>query len=293
MKQSESRWACVVAVSLAALGIAGCAAPPASASVEPGAGEVAAVDPLQRLAVVGASASAGYGAFLPGAPEPVTLAKAMDAAVTDETVRFSTHASAFFFTRPTQLGPELLEEAIASDPTCLVAVDFLFWFCYGFLDAEGGRIDNESERLDLLEIGLGLLDAYGGPIVVGDLPDMSPAVGVMLSLSQLPEPETLKRANERIRAWADRRERVTVYPLSSLVEQVRSGAGVDLAGLVWTPEQARRFIQRDKLHPSVDGQLATAQIVLRLLDDRYEAVRPDDYLQNFDSVRAVLRERAP
>jgi len=189
--------------------------------------------------------------------------------------------------------PELLEEAIASDPTCLVAVDFLFWFCYGFLDAEGGRIDNESERLDLLEIGLGLLDAYGGPIVVGDLPDMSPAVGVMLSLSQLPEPETLKRANERIRAWADRRERVTVYPLSSLVEQVRSGAGVDLAGLVWTPEQARRFIQRDKLHPSVDGQLATAQIVLRLLDDRYEAVRPDDYLQNFDSVRAVLRERAP
>ena len=71
--------------------------------------------------------------------------------------------------------------------------------------------------MQLLERGLAQLNRIvdaGVPLVVGDVPDMSLAVGKMLSKAQMPKLETITLANERIRAWAKDKPRVAILPLA-------------------------------------------------------------------------------
>jgi len=268
-------------------------AEPATAEPDP-AGAAAPADPLARIAVVGASASAGYGAFLPGEQEAVSLARALESALTpDQTRTIALHASPFFFTRPHQFGPELLDAALADDPTLLVALDYLFWFCYGTIDETGGWMAGEAARLRSLEAGLDRLEQYDGPIIVGELPDMSPAIGGMLMRSQVPRPETLAKANQRIRAWAAERDNVIVFPLDALTRQIRAGEGVRLAGLRFNPDDAAKMIQPDRLHPSVEGQIATAILALKLVDDWSDEVAIEDYRIDQEAVRAALTPGTP
>lgn len=258
--------------------------PPAPAPAEPRAAESA----LSRVAVVGASASAGFLCLFPDHPVPVTFDRALRAVLADETpAEFSLHATPMFFTNARGIGPALLADALASKPTLLVAVDFLFWFAYGNVDAEGRWISDESQRLALFEAGLGLLEQFDGPMVVGDIPDMTPAIGLMLARSQVPEPGTLRALNARLRAWAGERPNVIVMPLGELIEGIRAGDGLTIASRSWDAQTARGFILPDNLHPSPQGQIASATIVADLLIAHVEGVDASHF--NVDSARAIAR----
>ncbi|MCP3902615.1 MAG: hypothetical protein GY715_03180 [Planctomycetes bacterium] len=221
---------------------------------------------LDRVAVVGASASSGFGARVDlqrGAT--VTRSKAdfatvLDALLTPEHERVTGHASMLFFRNPTKAGPSLLGKALQTEPTLVVGVDFLFWFGYGH-GSRSHPVRSESQRLEFLEVGLTLLEEVRCPLIVGDFPDMSPAIGLMLSRSQVPNTETLDALNERLRSWAASRPNVVVLPLADLLERMRSDHAFTVGGHRWPEGSATKLMQRDQLHPTALGLIALAQSV--------------------------------
>src|SRR5262249_14757945 len=154
-----------------------------------------------RPVVIGASLSAGFCLTH-------TFAQAFEASLagTHEPVR--SHASELLFLDARHTGANEAGEAADDVPSLVLAVDFLFWFGYGTFDAEGGGIDDEDERVALLERGLKLLEDFECPLVVSDFPDMSAAIGPMLVAEQVPKPETLARLSKRVREWAAPRKNV-------------------------------------------------------------------------------------
>ena len=219
-----------------------------------------------RVHFIGASASAGFGVRMPGARAGAGRGEAMTLARVAGLARVSAgevtgDATGMFFMSPLQTGEGQVEQSLAMDPppTLVVADDFLFWFTYGATDADRRPVRDESQRLATLERGLALLeriDARGIPLVVGDIPDMSPAVGRMLSRAQMPEAETIGRANARIREWARERPRVAVLPLARLVEDLRSGKPFTAGRRSWSESTDGPLIQRDQLHPTFAGTVA-------------------------------------
>ena len=133
-----------------------------------------------------------------------------------------------------------------------------------------------EDRLALLEVGLAQLDRITGPILVGDIPDMSSAVGRMLRKSQVPSPEAQQRANDRIRAWVAARPNARFFPLRALIERLRKGASFDIAGQTWTVADAKTLILPDRLHPSLDGLIALVAAIDEILaaDTALAAIRP-------------------
>jgi hypothetical protein len=207
---------------------------------------------LERVVVVGASLAAGFGARC-------TFAEAFTASL-----RAPLHpplglGEELFFTSPLTFGARQIEQALDVEPTLVVGIDFLFWFGYGTFDARGGSIEGEAERLELLEKGLSLLDELECPLVVGDFPDMSAAVGKMLAPAQMPELSTLPLLSKRVREWAAARGRTLVLPLSELVPalgtkgEIKYGRHVIPAGT--------KLLQPDQLHPTRDGLVFTALLV--------------------------------
>jgi hypothetical protein len=115
-------------------------------------------------------------------------------------------ASGLFFTNPGVMGSAQVDATLTQEPrvTMVFADDFLFWFVYGALSADRTPIKEESQRLQLLENGLAQLNRIvdaGVPLVVGDVPDMSLAVGKMLSKAQMPKLETIARGPRTSHAW--------------------------------------------------------------------------------------------
>jgi hypothetical protein len=219
-----------------------------------------------RVHFIGASATAGFGVRMPGARAGAGRGEAMTLARVAGLARVGAgevtgNATAMFFMSPLQTGEGQVEQALAMDPppTLVVADDFLFWFTYGATDSERRPVRDESQRIATLERGLALLeriDGRGIPLVVGDIPDMSPAVGRMLSRAQMPEADTIGRANARIREWARERPRVAVMPLARLVEDLRSGTPFTAGRRSWSESTDGPLIQRDQLHPTFAGTVA-------------------------------------
>lgn len=246
-----------------------------------------------RIACLGASATDGYFVSIP-APDgdggqtdiPITLGDIFRAGLPDSHA-VSCHASMFFFMRPMNVGPALLKKAEQHDPTVIIAVDWLFWYGYGNRDHAGQPIVDEDQRLELLDAGLNILDDVDVPLIVGDFPDMSPAVGRMISRSQMPEPESLTRLSERVRQWADERDHVHVFPMAEMVETLRRGEAVTFGRYEWSDDQAAGLIQDDELHPTLDGLIALAQAIVH----DYDAANDADLAATFNLDPAVVRAR--
>ncbi len=208
--------------------------------------------PLQQVVVIGASLSAGFGAERP-------FVDALEASLRVPHRPLLGLGDELFFTGPLQLGPLQVSTALDAEPTLVVALDFLFWFGYGTFDARGGAIELESERLELLERGLELLADIECPLVVGDFPDMSAAVGKMLSPEQMPQTSTLPLLSKRVREWAAGRKHTYVLPLSEIVPQLHSEGEVRIGRHTFS--SGARLLQPDQLHPTLDGLVALAQLV--------------------------------
>jgi hypothetical protein len=236
-----------------------------------------------RVHFIGASASAGFGVRTPGSRPGASRGEAMTLARVAGLARLDAgevtgDATGMFFMSPLATGEAQVGQALAMDPppTLVVAADFLFWFTYGATDAERRPVRDESQRLGTLERGLELLgriDAKGIPLVVGDVPDMSPAVGRMLSRAQMPDLGTIELANARIREWARGRPRVAVLPLARLVADLRSGEPFAAGRRSWSERADGPLIQRDQLHPTFAGTVALLARSEQAANDRLLGIR--------------------
>lgn len=245
---------------------------------------------LERIAVIGASVSDGF--LLPNEVDAmITVADVLRAAVRQPIDLPYRKSNMLFFRDPVQYGTRYVEEALAHDPTLVVGVDFLFWFGYGF------TVDEES-RLARLEQGLQLLARFDCPLVVGDFPDVREAarrgVGVhgapMISEWQVPQPGTLVRLNERLAAWAKERGNVHVLKLSRFLEQVRSGAAVEVRGNHWPAGSMATLLDKDLLHTTFEGTVALALVALDLLVKEDQAFPAEAFHWDKDVVKARALE---
>jgi len=224
--------------------------------------------PFRRIAVIGASASAGFGVSLEvridaerTRIEGITLGDVLQESGRGRLVILDL-ASSGFFTNPMRIGAASIERTRQWAPDLTIGLDFLFWYVYGSVDAKASPEQVRQVRLRDLEAGLAQLDRLGMPIVIGEVPDMSPAIGGMLSRRQVPSPGTLVAVNERIRSWAGEREDVVVVPLVQLTEGLRGEAALVIGEWTWdTDREDLDLLLPDRLHPSLDGLIALAQSV--------------------------------
>lgn len=267
-----------------------------------------AAELYRRVHVMGASASAGFGVRPPGARSGASRAEAMTIARIADLARLGDgevtgDATGLFFANPVAVGTAQVDALLAADPrpTIVFADDFLFWFTYGALDADRRPIKDESQRLALLERGLAQLDRVvdeGIPLVVGDVPNMSGAVGRMLSKAQMPQDATLSSANGRIRAWASAKPRVAVMPLARLVEDLREGKPFAAGRRTWSEADDGALIQRDRLHPTFAGSVALLACTEQAANERFLGVRQPNApgapaAFEHDPARIAAKARAP
>jgi hypothetical protein len=233
-----------------------------------------------RVAVIGASASAGFGCVYrekrddgdyAGSFRLIDMVKLacpeMQLVTTDV-------SSGFFFLKPVANGAQAAKRAQEFKPDCVVALDFLFWYLYGDDSADGTALKAEDDRLAKLERGLKELEAFTVPVLVGDLPDMSRAVGKMLSPAQMPAKDTLAKANARFAAWAKERANVRVLPLASMQRQLMEANTLEIEGKRLTGTKEMPLLQRDELHPAPLGMAGLACAVASEMKEALHA--PDD-----------------
>ncbi|MEZ6194111.1 MAG: carboxypeptidase-like regulatory domain-containing protein [Planctomycetota bacterium] len=236
------------------------AAPPASAqgpiegsNAAGGGAAVAPAPAAPRLAFVGASISAGFGNGL-------TLAKALEATTAQS---FTTVDASDLFTFSDEDAKSLagVEKALAAKPDAVVALDFLFWFAYGF-----GKPAYEDRKASL-ERGLALLERFECPIYVGLIPHITDASRAMLAAESVPSAEQLAKLDAVVKAWAEKREKVTLLPVPEWLTALKTGAEIDLFGAKQRYER-REILNADNLHLSRRGTLVAAALVARELAAR-------------------------
>ena len=202
-----------------------------------------------RIVMNGASASAGFNESEPfGGPttSKLRLNRYLDAALVAAHEPVRNFSSAMFFMQPEQQGQSQSERARESNPSLVIALDYLFWFCYG-----DGTTD--KERLQRFEQGLKLLEPFRCPLIVGDLPDASAAVERMLTADEIPSPAALAAANRRLKEWAAGRKQTVVVPLSAFMRNAMANKPLTVHGRTFAEGKTRVLLQEDKLHPSPAG----------------------------------------
>ncbi|MED6306940.1 MAG: hypothetical protein VX563_02950 [Planctomycetota bacterium] len=218
---------------------------------------------IGKVAIVGASVSAGFGVVVevrqegePGhAKEMIAMKDVLMAADGEAEVTYLDLSSHLFFSRPREFARSAIDRTLAWKPDLVLAVDFLFWFAYGYRA--------EDSRLDSLRVGLALLDelaATGVPMVIGELPDLEGIRSFVITEGQIPDGTTIREANRIINAWASERGNVGVVPIAGLSESLRQSGELVVGDYEWNREGTKRdLIAADQLHPTFDGLVCLVQ----------------------------------
>ena len=243
----------------------------------------------KRIVVIGASASAGFNTRRE-AGRTVNLAKIIEHMVEVEHDEVLNTSSPLFFMSPRWMGTQAIRSAKEARATLVVAVDFLFWFGYGS--------KSEDRRMEDLEAGLKYLSELKCPVLLSRIPDMKASVGKMLSPRQVPRPATLKGLNERIDAWAAEHKNVIMVPMAEFLNDLRAGKAVKVAKISYPEGSIRTLLQRDELHPTLEGMVAVTALSLFKLCERHEELSQDDFEMDPQVVKkrviaAVRRGKKP
>lgn len=226
---------------------------PASTPASKAASAPAIPGLLQNVHVIGASASAGFS-FETTAKHP--MVRYLNVMVKGEHAAFRSNASELFFLSADRTGSSQIDEADTKKATIVVGIDYLFWFGYGLFK-------NEDDRLVSLARGIELLEMLDCPVIVSELPDMSPAIGIMLRKEQVPQKETFIKLNTKIRDWAAKRKNIILVNLPDLLDRLRNGDEVEIRGNKWEKGSTQKLLQSDHLHPTPEG---TAVLALLAMD---------------------------
>jgi hypothetical protein len=142
---------------------------------------------------------------------------------------------------------------------------------------------------------LKLLERIDVPMVIGDIPDASRAVGVILAKQQVPSLEVIAECNERLRRWAADRNNVVLFSLSDLMKRATADDELALGRLRWDRGQSKRLLRSDLLHPSRQGLAALAIGVLDFAREKISGLPADVVREDLDEVysRAVGKPANP
>ncbi|MCA8966237.1 MAG: hypothetical protein H6838_04675 [Planctomycetes bacterium] len=227
-----------------------------------------------RIHIIGASVSAGFedgplfGAEKQGDSVPL---QTVFRAWADDAGKVTTHSPmemAVLFQKPVEVAEHELALLKKRKPDVVLAVDFLFWFAYGYVSG-----DELQARSLLLHKGLDMLTGIGKPVLIGDLPDMTGAARRMLSPRQIPSPEVLEKLNAEIRAAVAANPNLHLVPLADFVAASR-GKGLVLplaAGPLQTAPGALQ--QEDRLHATRLGVAYLSSVV----QPHLVALMPEDH----------------
>jgi hypothetical protein len=224
------------------------------------AGEPTDHSPWNRIVIIGASASAGFVLAEPFGGTNTMNCKLrfyLDAAIAVPHPPLRDFSTALMFLNPDTFSQQQIAAVAATKPTLVVAVDFLFWHCYGDGLTDAGRLRRFDD-------GLKLLEKIPCPLVVGDIPDVSSATNTgIISADQVANAAVRAAANARLRAWAASRPQVAIVPLAKFMRDVSGNKTVTIHGLVFPAGKTRAFMQDDQLHPTPRG---AALLALGILD---------------------------
>lgn len=242
---------------------------------------------LDRVVVVGASVSAGFG--LEGEiGYRTSLADIVQQSIVAEHQPVQNRSGEMFFMSPEASGKRFAEGATEDKATLLLALDFLFWFGYGI-------VPDEAKRLDRLEKGLALLDKFECPIVVGDFPNMTQALEApvkMLSKNQVPAPETIEKLNVRVRAWAAGKKNVVLVPLADLCTKMQKGEAMTIRDTKYAEGELKNLLQNDGLHTNLEGTCAVWLVALDCMSKAKIGLADDAVLWNPKKVAEKTRVAA-
>jgi hypothetical protein len=261
-----------------------------------------AAPPLERIAVIGASLSAGFG--MDGNPDQMATSKLRLADVIEASLlvphqRIVDTSTAMFFFSPAATSARMLKKMREVKPSAIVALDYLFWFGYGEKEEDGKPGKNppdkawiEAKRVSDLDAALKDLGAFDCPILLGDLPDMTPATLVkpvpMIFPAQVPAPETLKTLNEHIVAFAKAHPNVVVVPIAAMTARLQADDAIEVHGNTWPKGSGKVLLQADHLHPTVEG----ASAVWILAVDAWSSAQKDLPASAFDFDAAKVANKA-
>ena len=225
-----------------------------------GAGDTTAaaaprVDALQRIAVVGASLSAGFGLDptanpLTGQESKLQLAQIVDASIVGPHEPVHNGATMMFFTAPEPTGKRALAEAMSAKPTALVALDYLFWMGYG--------PGNDAKREERVKSALAMLEPFTCPILLSDLPDFNASKPdpMMLPPQSIPPAETLVKLNQQIADWAKDRKNVVLVPQGEMLRKLIADEEIKAGGNTYAKGSRAKLLQADGLHTTLEGTCA-------------------------------------
>ena len=214
---------------------------------------------LDRVAVTGASVTAGWGVKTPpiksdfGA-HTINMKHIMEAMILVPHEEVAYFGNAMFFTRPDMYGRELIADIKQYDPSLIVAVDYLFWFAYG-------NTGSQKNRIEKFKQGLALLSNIKSPLIIGDVPDVHIAIGNMLSASQVPTVQTINTMNRMLSLWSDSRPNVTVINANELYAALLHNTAIKTSHYEWPAGSQARLLQKDMLHTTLEGTVAISLVV--------------------------------
>jgi hypothetical protein len=213
--------------------------------------------PLDRIAIVGASVSAGFG----GAPfgDLVTAGAKRS--------KVEAYANLFLFRDPVGETTSQIDRAIAFKATTIIGLDLLFWDVYRSSDP-AWRDRAVTSALDQLERAR----AAGAWIVVGDIPRITTASELLLSKDSVPDVATLARYNDQITAWS-KRERVLLVPFASWAEPLAAGGEIELRDGSKLP--ASSLVGPDGLHANPLGAWALLDRLDQFIERALPGTAPD------------------
>lgn len=239
---------------------------------------------LERVVVIGASVSAGFGTELP-------LAHLMDAAILIQHEPVVNASERIMGLNPVQVGDAQVNECLDHEATLVVALDFLFWFAYGV----SGQGDQELERRQTrFQKGPDHLDRLACPVILGDIPNMRHKQRYITD-AQVPSGPVLAALNAELLRFANARDNVILIPLDRWVAELRSGAwtipnidGPDGSTKTLPIEEA--FLQ-DRLHPSRTGTLVLTDRLVEEMDSRLRPIGGASIGLAFDLARSLRLAR--
>ena len=216
---------------------------------------------LERVAVTGASVTAGWGLQTPPIKGdfggyPINLKHILDAMILAPHEEVAYFGKSMFFARPVVFGSELIDEITKYDPTLIVAVDYLFWFAYGNVAFSG-----EKHRIDRFKEGLSILENIQSDLIIGNIPDVRKAIGKVLSASQVPTVETIQKMNNILRSWALLHPNVKVLNVYKLYKALLDDATLTTSSYTWPAGSQEKLLQKDMLHTTFEGTVAASLFV--------------------------------
>lgn len=213
--------------------------------------------PLDRIAVVGASVSAGFGGMSFG--QLVTAAAKRS--------KVEAYANLFLFRDPIGDTRSQIDQAIGFRATTIIGLDLLFWDVY--------RSTDPAWRDRAVTAALGELErarVAGAWIVVGDVPRITTANEAFIAKESVPDVATIARYNDQIAAWA-RRERVLLIPFASWAEPLAAGGVIELRS--GEKIAASALVGPDGLHANALGAWALLDRLDAFIERALPGTAPD------------------